>query len=105
MELQRTLQGGRIEGRVSIPDARAANLIQPQGKAWRDFHNTTLTWVGGIAILGVLGALAVFFLGRGRIPIAGGPSGRSITRFNLLERANHWMVASSFLVLGLSGLN
>ncbi|WP_431267533.1 formate dehydrogenase subunit gamma [Dankookia sp. P2] len=105
MELQRTLQGGRIEGRVSIPDARAASLIQPQGKAWRDFHNTTLTWVGGVAILGVLAALAAFLGIRGRIPIAGGASGRTITRFNLLERANHWMVASCFIILGLSGLN
>lgn len=105
MELQRALQGGRIEGRVSIPDARAASLIQPEGKAWRDFHNTTLTWVGGVAILGVLGALAIFLGVKGRIPIAGGPSGRTITRFTLLERANHWMVASCFIVLGLSGLN
>jgi formate dehydrogenase subunit gamma len=105
MELQRALQGGRIEGRISIPDARAASLIQPQGKAWRDFHNTTLTWVGGVAILGVIGALAIFLGFKGRIPIADGASGRTITRFNLLERANHWMVASTFLVLGLSGLN
>jgi formate dehydrogenase subunit gamma len=105
MELQRALQGGRIEGRVSIPDGRAASLIQPQGKAWRDFHNTTLAWIGGVAILGVLAGLVVFFLGKGRIPIAGGASGRTITRFNLLERANHWMVASCFIVLGLSGLN
>ena len=104
MELRRMLQGGRIEGRVSIPDARAANLIQPQGKAWRDFHNTTLTWVGGIAILGVIGALAVF-LWAGPDPHRRRASGRTITRFNLLERANHWMVASTFLVLGLSGLN
>ena len=105
MELQRALQGGRIEGRVSIPDARAANLIQPQGKAWRDFHNTTLTWIGGVGILGVLGALAIFFGVKGRIAIPGGASGRTITRFNLLERANHWMVASCFIILGLSGLN
>ena len=105
MELQRALQGGRIEGRVSIPDPRAASLIQPQGKAWRDFHNTTLAWIGAVAILGVLGALALFLGLRGRIRIAGGPSGRTVTRFNLLERANHWMVASCFIVLGLSGLN
>ncbi len=105
MELQRALQGGRIEGRVSIPDPRAASLIQPQGKAWRDFHNTTLAWIGAVAILGVIGALALFLGLRGRIRIAGGPSGRTVTRFNLLERANHWMVASCFIVLGLSGLN
>ena len=105
LELQRALQGGRIEGRVSIPDRKSASLIQPAGQDWREFHNRTLAWVGGVSVLGMLGLLAAFFLGKGRIRIAGGPSGRTLTRFNLLERANHWMVASCFIVLGLSGLN
>jgi len=105
LELQRALQGGRIEGRVTIPDARAASLIQPAGQEWRQFHNRTLAWTGGIAVLGMLALLAAFRLGKGRIAIGAGPSGRRILRFNLLERANHWMVASSFIVLALSGLN
>lgn len=105
LELQRMLQGGRIEGRVSIPDRQAASLIQPEGKEWRDFHNVTLAWVGGVAVLGILGLLVVFSMAKGRIPIQAGPSGRTIQRFTLLERANHWMVAGSFIVLGLTGLN
>lgn len=105
MEMQRLLQGGRIDGRVSIPDARAGALVQPAGKAWRDFHNVTLAWVGGIAVGGMLLVLVAFWFGRGRIAIEGGMSGRTIQRFNLLERANHWMVATSFIVLGLTGLN
>lgn len=105
MELQRMLQGGRIEGRVSIPDQRSRNLVQPQGREWRDFHNVTLAWVGGIAVGGMILVLLAFFLGRGRIRTEEGHSGRTITRFNLLERANHWMVATSFIILGLSGLN
>ncbi|MDI3306365.1 MAG: formate dehydrogenase subunit gamma [Acetobacteraceae bacterium] len=105
MELQRALQGGRIEGRVSIPDRKAASLIQPEGREWRQFHNRTLTWIGGIAVLGMLGVLALFYAVKGRIRISGGWSGRTLLRFNLLERANHWMVASSFIILALSGLN
>ena len=105
MELFRALNGGRIEGRISIPDAQAASLIQPVGQDWRRFHNVTLAWVGGIAVLGMLALLAIFYLTRGRIRIEGGPSGQTVTRFNALERANHWMVASCFIVLGLSGLN
>ena len=105
LEVQRLLQGGRLEGRTTIPDPRSEVLIQPQGKAWRDFHNVTLAWVGGVAVGGMLLILVVFYMSRGRIPIEGGPAGRTISRFNLLERGNHWMVASSFIVLGLSGLN
>ena len=105
LEMQQMLTGGRIAGRITIPDERAANLIQPAGQSWRDFHNRTLTWVGGIAILGVLAVLALFYLTRGRIPIEGGPSGRTIERFNLLDRGVHWMTASTFVILALTGLN
>jgi formate dehydrogenase subunit gamma len=105
MEVQALLRGNQIQGRISIPDDRAATLIQPVGREWRDFHNYTLAWVGGIAVLGMVALLVVFRLKKGRIPIEGGPAGRTILRFNVLERANHWMVASCFIILGLSGLN
>ena len=105
MEVQALLRGGSIQGRISIPDEKAATLIQPEGREWREFHNVTLAWVGGIAVLGMLAVLVFFRLSKGRIPIEGGPSGRTLQRFNILERANHWMVASCFIILGLSGLN
>ena len=105
MEVQALLRGGSIQGRISIPDEKAATLIQPEGREWREFHNVTLAWVGGIAVLGMLAVLAFFRLSKGRIPIEGGAAGRTIQRFNVLERANHWMVASCFIILGLSGLN
>lgn len=105
LEVLKALQGGRVEGRITIPDQQAASLIQPAGRSWRDFHNVTLAWVGGVAVLGMLTILVVFRLSKGRIPIEGGASGRTIQRFNLLERANHWMVASCFIILALSGLN
>jgi formate dehydrogenase subunit gamma len=105
LELQAALRGERITGRITIPDARAATLIQPEGQDWRTFHNRTLTLVGGIAVLGMLAILALFYLAKGRIRIEAGASGRTIQRFNLFERTAHWMTASSFIVLGLSGLN
>ncbi len=53
----------------------------------------------------MLAVLIVFYATRGRIPIEGGPSGRTIERFNLLDRSVHWMTASTFVILALSGLN
>ncbi len=105
LELQRALQGGTINGRVSIPDAKSGNLVQPEGQNWRLFHNRTLYTIGFVAVGGMGVVLWLFWSMKGRIRITGGPSGRTLTRFNLLERANHWMVASSFIVLMLSGLN
>jgi len=105
LELQHTLRGSRMEGRITIPNQTAAVLVHPEGHSWRQFHNVTLAWVGGIAVGGMLLVLVLFYLFRGRIAMEGGASGRTITRFNWLERGNHWMVASTFIILGLSGLN
>ncbi len=105
LELQKALTGGRIAGRISIPDANAASLIQPGGQGWRDFHNRTLAWVGGIAVLGMLGVIALFYMSKGRVRIEAGPAGHTIRRFNVFERGAHWMTATSFIILALSGLN
>lgn len=95
----------RVTGRVSIPDQKAATLIQVEGQEWRAYHERTLAWIGGIAILGTLAVLAAFYIVRGRIPIEGGLSGRTIVRFRWFERFVHWLTASCFVILALSGLN
>ena len=95
----------RIQGRVSIPDQRSGVLEQPAGREWRHFHEVTLRWIGGIAILGMLALLVIFYLTRGMIRIESGRSGRTIVRFNAFERAVHWMTAACFIVLAISGLN
>jgi formate dehydrogenase subunit gamma len=97
--------GGNISGRVTIPDHKAAVLEQPEGRDWRRFHEVTLRWLGAITILGMLVALVVFYLTRGMVRLESGRSGRVIVRFNAFERFIHWMTASCFIVLALSGLN
>src|SRR4051812_15099094 len=98
-------EGDKISGRISIPDANAANLIQPAGRDWRDFHRSKLPVIGGVAILGMVVLLAAFLLVRGRIRLAHGFSGSKILRFASFERFTHWLTASCFIVLALSGLN
>lgn len=95
----------RIQGRVSIPDQRSGVLEQPQGREWREFHNVTLRWIGGIAIIGMLAVLVIFYLTRGMVRLESGRSGRTIVRFNIYERFVHWMTATCFIILAISGLN
>ncbi|MFL6790662.1 MAG: formate dehydrogenase subunit gamma [Bradyrhizobium sp.] len=95
----------RIQGRVSIPDERSGVLEQPAGRDWRQFHNVTLRWVGAISILGMLALLVIFYLNRGMVRLESGRSGRTIVRFTAFERFVHWMTATCFIVLALSGLN
>jgi len=95
----------RIQGRVTIPDTRSGVLEQPAGRDWRYFRNVTLRWIGGIAILGMLAVLVIFYLMRGMVRIASGRSGRTIVRFSGFERFVHWMTATCFIILAISGLN
>jgi formate dehydrogenase subunit gamma len=82
----------------------AATLIQPAGREWREFHEVTLKWLGAVSVLGMLVLLVVFYLGRGMVRIEGGRSGRTLVRFNGFERFVHWLTATCFIVLALSGL-
>ena len=95
-----------LQGRVSIPDGKAAILQQPQGRDYRQFREGWLPWIGGIAILGMLLALAAFYFAKGRIKLEQGPeTGRKVTRFNAFERFTHWLTATAFIILAISGLN
>jgi formate dehydrogenase subunit gamma len=98
-------EGDKITGRITIPDAMAASLIQPAGRDWRDFHRSKLPIIGGVAIIGMLALLAIFLMARGRIRVDHGFSGTKILRFASFERFTHWLTASCFIVLALSGLN
>jgi formate dehydrogenase subunit gamma len=104
-QLMQQLKGGVIAGQVSIPDKKAGNLIHPAGREWRTFHTVTLKWIGGIAILGMIALLVIFYLWRGTMKIEGGRSGRTMVRFNGFERFVHWLTATTFIILGLTGLN
>ena len=95
----------RIQGRISIPDIKASTLEQPAGREWRLFHEVYLRWIGGIAIVGIIALLAVFYFWRGAIHFEGGRSGRKMLRFTAFERFVHWMTATCFVVLAISGLN
>ncbi len=94
-----------VKGLGTIPDTKSYVLEHPAGRDWRVFHQVTLKWIGGIAILGMLALLVVFYLWRGTIRIEAGRSGRTIVRFNGFERFVHWLTATTFVVLGITGLN
>ena len=53
----------------------------------------------------MLALLVLFYLIRGMVRIEHGRSGRVIVRFSAFERLVHWMTASCFIILALSGLN
>lgn len=100
------LRGGRLEGRVTIPDQKSRVLEQPEGRDYQAFRERWLPWIGALFILGMLVLLGAFFFVRGRIMLeAGVRTGRKLLRFTFVERLNHWMTATAFILLALTGLN
>jgi formate dehydrogenase subunit gamma len=82
----------------------ARTLIQEGGMWWLDVRRGPLLTYGTWLLAGTLALLALFFLLRGRIRIEGPKTGRRITRFSGVERFAHWVLATSFILLGLTGL-
>lgn len=95
----------KVQGRITIPDRKAATLQQPQGRDYQDFHEGMLPWIGTILIIGIVLVLALFYFVRGRIRMQAGESDTRILRFNALERLVHWTTATAFIILAITGLN
>ncbi len=93
------------EGYTAVQGQQTGMAIQSSGEDWRQFRNNVVAPYGwwGMAIVAAL--CLVFFLVRGSMPVRSGMSGKLIERFTLSERSGHWLVAISFLVLGITGLN
>ncbi len=79
-------------------------LIQSQGNTWRTVRNGPITFYGGILLLVVPTAIALFFLVKGALKVHGTPTGRSMQRFSAFERFVHWGTAITFVVLAVTGL-
>ncbi len=103
-ELWRAVRQG-VAGTTSLPNKQAGVLVQSEGDNWRAIINGPLQTYGVWLLAGMIIFLALFFAFRRRIRIEAGFSGRTIMRFDSLDRFAHWLTAVSFVILGLTGLN
>ncbi len=103
-EVWRQLRYGSADVTVSSGGEVASVLMQDGGMPWLTFRDGPLRQYGGWLLLGTLGALVVFYVLRGRIPVDGEMTGRTVTRFKFIERMAHWTLAGSFIILGVTGL-
>ena len=92
--------GNLIQGFVQYPGSRWTNA----GDAWRQVRNQWIIPYGGSLLLIVLGAIALFYVGKGKLGHADGEGPRKIERFTPFERSAHWTNAIAFCVLAISGL-
>ena len=103
-DLWRALRYGEANVSVSAGGDVAKVLVQDGGMAWYEFRRGPLSTYGAWLLLGTLAVLALFFLIRGRIRVDAPMTGRTVLRFRFVERFAHWLLASSFILLGFTGL-
>lgn len=102
--LKKCPPGQTCDGRVTIPDAKSGTLVQ-DGRKWQERMEGPVKRWGGWFLIAVVVLLALFYFVRGRVRVDSGLSGQTIERFTGFERFVHWLTATSFIVLGLTGLN
>ena len=103
-EVWRALRYGLDDVKVSSGGPESRVLIQDGGMRWLEFRKGPLATYGAYLLGGTLVLLALFYLVRGRIRIDGEKTGRTVTRFQAVERFGHWLMAGSFVVLAITGL-
>ena len=103
-EFWRQIRRG-VSGTVSIPDKTAGVLVHPGGEGWRAIRNGPIATYSAWALAAIIVVIAVFYSIRGRLRVEEGMSGRLVQRFSDVEVFTHWLTASSFVVLALTGLN
>jgi formate dehydrogenase subunit gamma len=106
--------GGQA-GTTNLPGPEMGTLVQSftqypgsryttAGEAWRQVRNQWILPYGGALLLIAALAVGLYHWRTGGIGGHEGNTGRLIERFTYFERAAHWAVAISFLVLAVSGL-
>lgn len=103
-DLWRALRFDSADITTQVRGPAATVLIQDGGMQWLTFRQGPLLTYGLYALGGTLGLLLLFYLIRGRIRIDGPKTGRRLVRFKAIERFSHWLLAGSFILLGITGL-
>lgn len=103
-ELWRALRYGTADISVSAGGEVATVLVQDGGMRWLLMRNGPVAEYTAYGLGGILALLVLFYLLRGKIRIDGEKTGRTVTRFKAVERFAHWVLAGSFILLGLTGL-
>jgi formate dehydrogenase subunit gamma len=106
---------GAQAGTTNLPGPEMGTLVQSftqypgsryttAGEAWRQVRNQWILPYGGALLLIAVLAVCMFYWRTGSMGGHEPDTGRVIERFTYFERAAHWSVAISFVLLAVSGI-
>lgn len=94
----------QAQGSTQVKGVDSNILINPWGDPWARFRINEMVFYGGLLLAAALAAILLFYLVRGKIRLEDGFSGKLLRRFNQFQVVCHWVMAGSFIFLGLTGL-
>lgn len=92
-------------GYSAVKGRETNELIQGSGENWRQLRNGPVALAGSGLLIFTLAALVLFYVWRGKVELSHPRTGQTIERWTLNERRLHWITASLFIVLGVTGLS
>jgi formate dehydrogenase subunit gamma len=93
-----------VSGNTQVKGVDSGILISQSGEQWRHYRIETLVPWSAAILGGMLGIFVLYYLIRGKIRIEAGRSGQRLRRYTTPEMVVHWLLATSFVILALSGL-
>lgn len=91
-------------GNTQVRGVDTGILISQAGEQWRQYRIDKLVPYSAVVLGGMLVIFILYFLIRGKIRIEEGRSGQLLRRYTTPEMVVHWLLATSFVILALSGL-
>ncbi len=103
-DLWRAVRGAEA-GDSQVKGVESAVLINSAGEQWRQFRTDRRLRYGGLALIAIVGLLALFYAVRGSIKLEQGNSGQRVARWSRFERTMHWYTATLFVIMAITGLS
>ena len=91
------------QGVTTVEGQETGVLIQNGGQNWRQLRQGPVTTYGAIALGIVILLMVVFHVAIGRAKLET-RTGKTITRWSMLDRVLHWYSAILFIILAITGL-
>lgn len=93
------------DGYSAVTGRETNELIQGSGQNWRQLRNGPIATIGSWLLGFTLAVLALFYIWRGQVPLTHPRTGQTVERWTLNERRMHWITASLFVILAITGLS
>ena len=94
----------KVQGSTQVKGVDSGTLINKTGEDWRRFRVEQLVPYGAWFMGGILGAIILYYLLKGKQLMPGGSTGVRIPRTTLNQRTAHWFTAGVFWLLAITGL-